>query len=125
MTTATAELTDAVMDRLSIAIRDLEPSQVVPGRDRIWVRRVPAFAKTKGGLHVPENSKKTQNVCLVLAVGPGVNDVAVDDVVVLESFSGDAIGFLDDFVMISANFVMAKLDVGESKFSGFANPDAE
>ena len=111
MTTATAELTDTVMERLSVCIRDLEPSQVVPGRDRIWVKRVPAFDTTKGGLHMPDNSKKKQNVCLVLAVGPGVDDVAVDDVVVLESWSGDAVGFLEEYVMISANFVMAKLSV--------------
>lgn len=114
MTTATFELTDLVMDHLSVGVRDLTPAQVVPGRDRIWVKRVPAFNKTQGGLHMPDSAQKQQNVCLVLAVGPGVKDVEVDDVVVLESFAGDSVGFLEDYVMISANYIMAKLDLEQT-----------
>lgn len=111
MNTAVAELTDTVMERLRDRVRDLTPSQLIPGRDHIWVKRVPAFEETAGGLAIPDSAKERQNVCLVLAVGPGVDDVAVDDVVVLQSWSGDSVGFLDDYVMISANFVMAKLDI--------------
>ena len=116
MTSAIAESTTEqvekdLMECLSDAVRDLTPKQVIPGRDRIWVKRVPAFEETAGGLKLPDSAQRQQNVCLVLAVGPGVDDVSVDDVVVLESFSGDAVGFLDDYVMISANFVMAKLNV--------------
>jgi co-chaperonin GroES (HSP10) len=99
------------MERLKNAVRDLTPAQVIPGRDRIWVQRVPAFDTTQGGLHVPDQARKQQNICRVLAIGPGVDDLAPDDVVVLESFSGDSVGFLDEYVMISANFVMAKLDI--------------
>lgn len=96
---------------LKNAIRDLTPDQVTPGRDRIWVQRIPAFEETAGGLVVPEKAQKNQNVCRVCSVGPGVEDIEPGDVVVLESFSGESVGFLDDYVMISANFVMAKLAV--------------
>ncbi|MEE9416408.1 MAG: co-chaperone GroES family protein, partial [Acidimicrobiales bacterium] len=72
MSTATAELTDRTMELLTKTVRDLTPSQVTPGRDRIWVRRVPAFVETAGGLTLPDSAQKQQNVCLVLAVGPGV-----------------------------------------------------
>lgn len=60
---------------------------IKPLMDRILAVREEVQTKTASGLFLPENSKEKSVIAKVLAVGPDVKNVKVDDRVVYKEYT--------------------------------------
>lgn len=66
---------------------------LVPLRDKILLRPIKEEEVSKGGIALPNASRKERNLGLVLAVGKEVEHVRVGDVVVFSSYAGASVEF--------------------------------
>ena len=97
-----------------------------PLEDRIVVRTAEAEEKTASGLVIPDTAKEKPQQGSVLAVGPGRRsdqtgdiiplDIAVGDTVVYSKYGGTEITVEgDDYLILNARDVLAKIGGGDTK----------
>jgi chaperonin GroES len=97
-----------------------------PLEDRIVVRTAEAEETTVSGLVIPDTAKEKPQQGEVLAVGPGRRsdqtgdiiplDIEVGDTVVYSKYGGTEISLEgDDFLILNARDVLAKVESGKKK----------
>ncbi len=62
-------------------------SPIKPLADRVVAVREQAIAKTTSGLYLPDNAKEKSVIAKVVAVGPDVKGLKVDDRIIYKEYS--------------------------------------
>ena len=67
-----------------------------------------AETKTASGLYLPENTREKPKTATVVAIGPEVKKVNVDDQIIYESYSGTEVKYQgEDYVLVAEDKVLA------------------
>jgi len=84
--------------------------QFIPLHDNVLIEKDRPAVEEKvspGGLVLPKSTQKAPNTAKVVAVGPRVEGVKADDVVVVGDFSGTNVVVGDDeFIVVSLKDVL-------------------
>jgi chaperonin GroES len=65
--------------------------ELKPYYDRVLLKRKDAETKSKGGIHLTDGSTDKQNICTVVAVGPGYLNAETGETTPLKTETGSTV----------------------------------
>ncbi len=93
---------------------------IKPLGNRVVVQRLEAEETLKGGIIIPDNAKKKQEMVKVIAVGPGKKtdqdklipiSIKISDVVLIDKYSGQEINIDDEeYIIVKADDILAVVE---------------
>ena len=89
---------------------------VKPIYDRIVVKPLDSASTTPSGIIIPEQARTAPIMGTVLAVGDGVKELKVDDMVIYGKYEGKTIKFKDEkYLILLESHVLAILEKNDEK----------
>ncbi len=83
---------------------------IKPLADRVVAVREKAATKTASGLYLPDNAKEKPVMASVVAVGPDVNSLKVDDKIVYKEYSTTELKVGDvEYLIVKEDDVLATI----------------
>lgn len=84
---------------------------IKPLEDRIVIKQVEAEQTTASGLVIPDSAKEKPQEGTVVAVGPKVEGVAVNDTVIYSKYGGTEVKYGgDEFLILKLADVLAVIE---------------
>ena len=96
-----------------IDLENLNPYEITPSDNLIWVKLPKMEDKTEGGIFIPKDSEEPPNVGSVISIGKNVYDVIPGDVILFSKYSpGDEYVYRSNtFKFINVNDVIGTVQI--------------
>lgn len=96
-----------------IDLENLNPYEITPSDNLIWVKLPKMEDKTEGGIFIPKDSEEPPNVGTVLSIGKNVYDVIPGDVILFSKYSpGDEYEYRENiFKFVNVNDVIGTVEI--------------
>ena len=85
-------------------------SPIKPLADRVVAVREQANERTASGIYLPTNSQEKQAIAKIVAIGPDVNQVKVDDKIIYKEYSATELKIdATDYLIVKQDDILATL----------------